>query len=93
MVFNNKGKGKKENWRWGTEKIEEVKTFKYLGFTFNTSGNYRDHINELRKKGKKAAGKVWGLGERICKDDFKRRRILYRYLVQSVMEYGVEIWG
>lgn len=59
MVFNNKGKGKKENWRWGTEKIKEVKTFKYLGFTFNTSGNYRDHINELRKKDKKAAGKVW----------------------------------
>lgn len=60
MVFNNKKKGKKENWLWETEKIEEVKTFKYLGFTFNTSGNYKDYIKELSKKGKKAASKVWG---------------------------------
>jgi len=34
---------------------------------------------------------VWGLGERICRNDFKRRWNLF--LVQSVMEYGVEIWG
>jgi len=31
--------------------------------------------------------------ERICRNDFKRRWNLFRYLVQSVMEYGVEIWG
>lgn len=36
---------------------------------------------------------MWDLGERICRNDFKRRWILFRYLVQSVMEYGVEIWG
>jgi len=44
-----------------------------------------------------AAKKVWGLGERICRNDFKRRWNLFRYLIQSVMgyvmEYGVEIWG
>lgn len=34
-----------------------------------------------------------GLRERICKDDWKRRWMLFRYLVKSVMEYGVEIWG
>lgn len=39
-----------------------------------------------------AARKI-GLGERICKDDFTRRCMLFRYLVQSVMSYGVEVWG
>jgi len=34
-----------------------------------------------------------GLGERICKDDFGRRGMLFAYLVKSVMEYSVEIWG
>lgn len=50
-------------------------------------------MKELSRKGKKATCKVWGLGERICKDDFSRRRILYKYLVQNVTGYGVEIWG
>lgn len=36
---------------------------------------------------------VWGLGERICRDDFSRRWMLFRYLMQSVMSYGAEIWG
>lgn len=39
-----------------------------------------------------AAKKVWGLGERLCRDDFIRR-VLFKYLVQSVMGYGMEIWG
>lgn len=39
-----------------------------------------------------AARKIWSLGERICKDD-TRRWMLFRYLVQSVMSYRVEVWG
>ena len=93
MIFNSGGKLGKRNWKWGKERIEEVKSFKYLGFTFNRKGNYTDHIKEMGRKGRLAANKVWGLGERICKDDFKRRRTLFNYLVKSVMEYGVEVWG
>ena len=73
--------------------MEEVENFKYLGFTFNRKGNYKDHLKELKIKGRIAAKKVWGLGERICRDDFCRRWMLYKYLVQSIMLYGVEIWG
>jgi len=36
--------------------------------------------------------KIWRLEERIRKDDFRRRLTLFRYL-ESVMSYGVEIWG
>lgn len=36
---------------------------------------------------------MWGLGERSCRKDFGRRWMLFRYLIKSVMEYGVEIWG
>lgn len=36
--------------------------------------------------------KVWGLGKRIFRNDFKRKWILFRYLVQSVMVYGVKLW-
>lgn len=39
------------------------------------------------------AKKIWGLGERICRDDFIRRWMLFKYLIQRVMSYGVEVWG
>lgn len=92
-IFNSKGRGEREVLKWKKKKLEEVRSFKYLGFVFNRNGNYNGHIKELNRKGRRAAKKVWGLGERICKDDFSRRWMLYRYLVQSTMSYGVEIWG
>ncbi|XP_077277120.1 uncharacterized protein LOC143905535 [Temnothorax americanus] len=95
VVFNRKGREKVEKWKWGIKgkEIEEVKTFKYLGFVFNRSGKLAEHIKELCRKGRIAANRTWGLGERICRNDFIRRGILFRYLVRSVMSYGVEIWG
>lgn len=39
------------------------------------------------------ARKIQGLEERICKKDYLRRWMLFKYLVQSVMQYEVEIWG
>jgi len=37
--------------------------------------------------------KVWNLGERIFKDDFRRKMMLFRYLVMAIIMYGAEIWG
>jgi len=59
--------------------------FKYLGFVISSNGNYKEHVKDLVRKGRLAAKKVWGLGERICKSDFKRRWNLFRYLVQSMV--------
>ena len=36
---------------------------------------------------------VWGIGERKFEDDFKRRMMLFDYLVVGVMLYGVELFG
>lgn len=70
-----------------------MKCFKYLGFVFNRNGDYAEHIRELKRKGRIALCSVWSLGERICRDDFGRRWRLFKYLVQSVITYGVEIRG
>lgn len=40
--------------------IEEVRTFKYLGFTFNRKNDYIGHIRKTRRKGRITANKVWG---------------------------------
>lgn len=60
---------------------------------FTNKGDYTDHVKELRRKGRLATNKVWDLEERTCRDDFNIRRILFRYLVISVMTYGIELWG
>jgi len=64
IIFNSNGKLGRKIWKWGSKKIEKVKCFKYLGFTFNKKGNYNDHIKELKRKGRLAANKVWRLGEK-----------------------------
>jgi len=92
LVFNRKGREKKEKWIWNKKGIEEVQVFKYLDFMISSNGNFEKHLKELVRKGRLAAKKVWGLGERICRNDFRRRWNLFRYLIQNVMEYGVEIW-
>ncbi|XP_020297358.1 uncharacterized protein LOC109861916 [Pseudomyrmex gracilis] len=93
IVFNSAGTKNVDRILWNDKVIEKVKSFKYLGFIFNRKGSYADHIKEIGRKGRIAANKVWGLGERICKNDFRRRWMLFRYLVISVMSYGVELWG
>lgn len=92
VVFNRKGKERFEKWKWGKKEIKEVKEYKYLGYSFSRNGEDKEHIKELRRKRKLAANKIWGLGEKICRDDFGRRRMLFNYLVKSVMTYGAEIW-
>lgn len=37
--------------------------------------------------------KVWSFGERKFEGDFRKRKMIFNYLVRSVMEYAVEIWG
>jgi len=85
LVFNRGNNEKKERWRWKDETIEKVQSFKYLGFIFSRRGNYKEHIKELANKGRIAVRKVWGLEERMCRNDLIRRwnflqsMIRYRY--------------
>jgi len=44
LVFNRGNNEKKERWKWRGERIEEVQTFKYLGFMFNRKENYKEQI-------------------------------------------------
>lgn len=73
LVFNKNWKEKTEAWKWREEYLEEVKMYKYLGYIFNRKSNYKEHINKMRRKGRIAANKVWGLEERLCRNNSGRR--------------------
>jgi len=64
------GRRRRTKWRWKRKRIEEVTEFKCLGYVIKKTGGIRE---------------LWGLGERLFKDDIRRRMMLFRYLVLGVI--------
>jgi len=79
---------------WKGKRIEKVSEFKYLDYKCNKEkrGGGDRQIRELKKEGNIVMRSIWGLGERLFKDDFRRRMMLFRYLVMNVIMFGTEIW-
>jgi len=73
LVFNRKSRNKKDKWMWNKKEIEEVQACKYLDFVISKNGNYKEHIKKLIRKDRLAARTVWSLGERMCRNNFRRR--------------------
>jgi len=70
-----------------------VSEFKYLGYVLKKNGGDDGKTRKLKKKSNIVMKKVWGLGERIFKDDFRGRMMLFRYLIMAIIMYEAEIWG
>lgn len=52
------------------------------------------HMKNLKKKAMMVLiGKVWGIAERNLKEEWAKRMYLFDVLVESIVMYGVEIWG
>jgi len=66
-----------------------VQEFKYLGFNLDRKGDYKRYIKEISRKGKMEQEKYEAQGK--SRNDFSRRWMLFKYLVQS-MAYGMELW-
>lgn len=94
MFFCKKKRIKQErNWKWKNSKIEEVKEFKYLGFTFKKSNTDEAHVKDIIRKAAAAIAQVWGIDERKFGGNFDRRMMMFNVMVKSILLYGVEIWG
>jgi len=77
----------------GAEKVEEVKEMKYLGYIMQKNGGAEKHINERLRRATIAVRQIWSIGERMFKEDYKRRIKMFNALVESVALYGAKIWG
>lgn len=94
LVFENgKGRGKRREWYWGGEEIEEVKEISYLGYVMQKNGGSEKHIEERMRRAMIAMKHTWSIGERLFKEDFERRMKMFGALVRSIALYGAEIWG
>ena len=93
MKFSRSGLKSKEKWLCGSEYMEEVGTFTYLGFTFQGNGAFTHHIRRLASNGKKRTSLVWSLAESDFKDSFLIRKQMYYSLVQPTFTFECEVFG
>lgn len=93
MRFSRSGRKSKTDWKWGSETIEEVKTFKYLGYTFQSNCSPNAHLSAVKDEAYKKMGEVWGIGERRFKNRFDIRIKMFDCLIKSGLLYGAEIYG
>lgn len=87
------GRMKKREWRWRGKRLEEIKEFRYLGYTLQRNGGQEAHIKERIKRAAAIMGEVWRIGKRKFDKDWCRRLWLFDRLIWTVLSYGVEIWG
>lgn len=87
------GKSKEGKMEWDGKTIEEVKDFNYLGYTLQQNNGNEAHIKNMVKKARIVLGKVWGIAERNFRENWKKRIFIFEVLVESILMYGVEIWG
>lgn len=78
-----KGGGRKKRviWKWKNSDIEEVKSFKYLGYMMMANGKQKEHIEDRMKKGMVVRREVWGIGKRRFGKDWARRLWLFDRLM------------
>lgn len=94
MVFRNGGfLGKSEKWYLGSEQLEVVKKYVYLGFTFTTAMSTTQSSKQLAIKGKRATfDMVRALNklEVVTKDIFFK---MFDAQIQPCLLYASEVWG
>ena len=74
LRFSKSGMKSKNAWFCGGTQIEEVKTFVYLGFCFQSNDRFSEQIKMLADRGKARVSSVWSIGEQNWKNNFFIRR-------------------
>ena len=94
VVFEKrKNKRRQRKWKWREQELEEVDQIRYLRYILQKNGSDEKHIQDRKKRARMAMKKTWSVGERIFKQDCKRRMKMFGVLVDSVALFGAEVWG
>ena len=93
MIFNKTGRLLRNKFFIGDVKLENVRTYKYLGLIFTPSGELNSALNDLRARALKA---YMGMKDKLgtC---FKTHPLdaiqLFDALVKPILLYGSDFWG
>lgn len=93
MKFSAGGRTSRIVWKYGDDSFEEVKTFQYLGFMFQSNGKLKAHIEHQTSAAKRAISETWSIAERRWTNNFPIRKQMFQSLVVPTMTYGCEVTG
>ena len=92
VIFNAKGTFINEQFKYGSEYIECVKSYVYLGVTLTSNGSFTKAKQELYQKGLKALFKLTkSLNNTHVKPGIAMH--IFNHTVLQVILYGCELWG
>lgn len=93
LTFNTLGRIPKNcTWNINGQKIENVKSYTYLGLTFSASGSFTEAKMHIQQKGLKAYFKFFKAFN-DQRPSIKTFLHTFDHTVKSVLLYGAEIWG
>ena len=93
MIFNKTGRLIRKTFYLGTNRLENVRSYKYLGLVITPSGEIRSALDDLRGRALKAYMAMKSkLG--ICfRDNIADTIMLFESLVKPILLYGSDFWG
>jgi hypothetical protein len=71
-------------------KLDFVSEYSYLGVIFDDNLKFHKHVEKLFNKAKKILGCMYALKFYV---DTRILKIVYKSLLESILRYGVQIWG
>ena len=77
--------------RWGEEKIEEVKEYKYLGMWIEKGGSWKKAKEYKLRKARNALALAWNMATRGGDMSMRGATSMWTALIRPHLEYGAEV--
>ena len=76
----------------GDSQIKTSPTVKFLGITFDKSGKYKEHIQDLYNRANKNLNLLKMIANKRLHAPYSTKRAIYRGIVEASMTYGQEVY-
>ncbi|XP_069502605.1 vomeronasal type-2 receptor 26-like [Ambystoma mexicanum] len=93
MVFSNKCRPKKYSWSLESKKVEQVKSYKYLGVVIDEKLNWEEQWSSIESRCTVAANALSVFIGRNCCYSVIAVLNIYLAKIRSMLLYAVDIWG
>ena len=93
MTFNKTGRLIRRSFYLNGTKLENVRSYKYLGFLITPSGEIRSGLKDLRDRGFKAFMKLKNDLGTSFNQDISMTLFLVDTLIKPILLYGSDFWG
>ena len=93
MVFTKSGRLLRNKFYFRKTELENVRSYKYLGFVVTPSGEIRSGLEDLRVRALRAVAKIKKSLGPLFQSNIHNTLHLYNYMVRPILLYCCDFWG